>query len=161
MDINNLLEKLKIKFPEIHFETSEFRNEFTISFEKRYITEVCQFIKNDSEFSFSLCEDITAIDWARGKKRFSIIYFLYSIKNNFRIKIKCDVENSDCVIDSVSTIWKSADWAEREVYDMYGVVFKNHPDLRRMYMPEDFEYYPLRKEFPLMGIPGSLPLPKK
>ena len=75
--------------------------------------------------------------------------------------LKCDVEENDCNIDSVSSVWRTSNWQERECYDMYGIKFNNHPDMRRIYMPEDFEYYPLRKEFPLMGIPGSLSLPKK
>jgi NADH-quinone oxidoreductase subunit C len=75
--------------------------------------------------------------------------------------LKADVDESDCTIDTVSSVWQAANWHERETYDMYGIKFNNHPDLRRMYMPEEFEYHPLRKDFPLMGIPGSLPLPKK
>ena len=83
------------------------------------------------------------------------------MKYNFRLRLKVDVDESDCTIDSVSSVWQAANWQERETYDMYGIKFNNHPDLRRMYMPEEFEYHPLRKDFPLMGIPGSLPLPKK
>lgn len=83
------------------------------------------------------------------------------MKNKFRLKLKSDVDEKDCNIDSVSSVWRAANWQERECYDMYGIIFNNHPDLRRMYMPEDFEYHPLRKDFPLLGIPGSLPLPKK
>ena len=90
-----------------------------------------------------------------------MVYFIFSMKNKFRLKIKADLPDGIEKIDTISTVWKSANWAEREVYDMYGIEFNNHPDLRRMYMPESFEYHPLRKEFPVMGIPGSLPLPKK
>jgi NADH-quinone oxidoreductase subunit C len=86
---------------------------------------------------------------------------MFSLKNNYRLKVKCDVDESECSIESVTSVWSSANWLERECYDMYGIEFVNHPDLRRMYMPEEFEYYPLRKDFPLMGIPGSLSLPKK
>jgi NADH-quinone oxidoreductase subunit C len=83
------------------------------------------------------------------------------MKNNFRLRLKADVDESDCSIETVTSVWRSANFQERETYDMYGIKFNNHPDLRRMYMPEEFEYHPLRKEFPLMGIPGSIPLPKK
>ncbi|MBI1806028.1 MAG: NADH-quinone oxidoreductase subunit C, partial [Ignavibacteria bacterium] len=71
------------------------------------------------------------------------------------------VNESDLHVPSVSHVWSTANWHERETYDVYGIIFDGHPDLRRMYMPEEFEYYPLRKDFPLMGIPGSLPLPRK
>ncbi|HRI46716.1 MAG TPA: NADH-quinone oxidoreductase subunit C, partial [Ignavibacteriaceae bacterium] len=107
------------------------------------------------------CEDITAIDWASRTNRFTMVYHLFSLKNKFRLRLKTDVDDSTTSIESVSSIWRTANWQEREVYDMYGINFLNHPDLRRMYMPEEFEYHPLRKEFPVMGIPGSLPLPKK
>jgi NADH-quinone oxidoreductase subunit C len=89
------------------------------------------------------------------------VYNIFSIKHNFRLRLKAGVDESDGSVDSVSSVWQAANWHERETYDMYGIKFNNHPDLRRMYMPEEFEYYPLRKDFPLMGIPGSLPLPKK
>jgi NADH-quinone oxidoreductase subunit C len=152
--------KLKDKFKSVNFEFSEFRDELTVSFDKKNIVEVCRFLKDDDELQFKLCEDVTAIDWARRKFRFTVVYHIYSIKNGFRLALKADVDELDCSIDSVASVWKTADWEEREAYDMYGITFNNHPDLRRMYMPEEFEYYPLRKDFPLLGIPGSNPLPK-
>lgn len=153
--------KLKGKFPKYNFETAEFRNELTVKLDKKNITKVCQFLKGDEDLQFKLCEDVTAIDWARRTDRFTVVYHIFSLEHNFRLRLKADVDESDCSIDTVSTIWKSANWAEREAYDMYGIKFKGHPDLRRMYLPEEFEYHPLRKDFPLTGIPGSLPLPKK
>ncbi|MEM4260943.1 MAG: NADH-quinone oxidoreductase subunit C, partial [Candidatus Woesearchaeota archaeon] len=93
-------------------------------------------------------------------------YFLYSNKFKNRLRIKVPVDESDLNCPSVVSIWESANWYERETYDMYGIIFQGHPFLRRFYMPEDFKdpisgdpLYPLRKDFPLMGIPGSLPLP--
>lgn len=153
--------KLKEVFPEINFLFSEFREELTIEFDPTVIVEVCDFLKNDEEFLFNLCEDVTAIDWAVKKNRFTVVYHLFSMKNKFRLRLKCNITDAEAGINSVCSVWKSANWAEREVYDMFGIKFINHPDLRRMYMPEEFEYHPLRKDFPLMGIPGSLPLPKK
>lgn len=153
--------KLKEKFPKYNFETAEFRNELTIKLDKKNITKVCKFLKEDENLQFKLCEDVTAIDWARRTDRFTVVYHIFSLEHNFRLRLKADVDESDCSIDTVSTVWKSANWAEREAYDMYGIKFKGHPDLRRMYLPEEFEYHPLRKDFPLTGIPGSLPLPKK
>ena len=162
MEISQLiLQKLKEKFPQVNFVETVYRGELTITLPKQNIVEVCNFIKTDPDLEFVYCEDITAVDWAKRTDRFTVVYHIFSIKNNFRICLKADVDEKDCNIDSVSSVWKAANWQERETYDMYGIKFNNHPDLRRMYMPEDFEYHPLRKDFPLMGIPGSLSLPKK
>lgn len=103
--------------------------------------------------------DVFGIDRYTSEERFEVVYNLLSLKHHQRlfVKVRCEEENPE--VNSVSGIWKAANWFEREVYDMFGVYFRNHPDLRRIYMPEDFEYYPLRKEFPLLGIPGSIELP--
>lgn len=156
--ILNLLQK---NHPEVRVDVSEFRNELTLHFDKKDIVEVCKFFKTNEELQFLICEDITAIDWAKKENRFTVVYHIFSLKNKFRLVLKADVDEADCTIDSVSSVWRAANWQEREVYDMYGIHFNNHPDLRRMYMPEEFEYHPLRKDFPVIGIPGSLSLPKK
>ena len=162
MDLKILIPQiLKEKFPSTEFEVSDYRDELTIKFDKKNIVDVCSFLKSDSDLEFVWCSDVTAIDWATRKNRFTVVYNIFSMKHNFRLRLKCDVDESDCSIDTVSSVWQAANWQERETYDMYGIKFKDHPDLRRMYMPEEFEYHPLRKDFPLMGIPGSLPLPKK
>ena len=154
-------DKLQSNLPDIQFETSEYKDELTLQVNKKDIFEVSKLLKNDDDLKFIHCEDVTAVDWARRKDRFTVVYHLFSLKNKFRLVVKADVDEKDCNIDSVSSIWRASNWHEREVYDMYGILFNNHPDLRRMYMPEEFEYHPLRKDFPLLGIPGSLPLPKK
>ncbi|WP_337864944.1 NADH-quinone oxidoreductase subunit C [Ignavibacterium sp.] len=154
-------QKLDSSFPETKFEYSDYKDEFCVKLDKNFIVPVCNLLKNDSELQFLLCEDITAVDWATRKNRFTVVYHIFSLKNKFRLKLKADVDEKDCNINSVTSVWRAANWPERECYDMYGIIFNNHPDLRRMYMPEEFEYHPLRKDFPLLGIPGSLPLPKK
>lgn len=162
MEIKELvIKKLKDKFDEVDFDFTEYINELTVKLPKLHMVSVCTFLKTDPDLEFLICEDITAIDWAERKDRFTVVYHIYSLKHNFRLRLKADVDESDCTIDTVSDVWQAANWQERETYDMYGIKFNNHPDLRRMYMPEDFEYHPLRKDFPLMGIPGSIPLPKK
>lgn len=165
MEIKELVfNKLKSNFSNVDFEKSEFRDELTITFNKKLVVDVCKFLKSDPELEFIFCEDVTAIDWAKRKDRFTVVYQLFSLKNKFRLRLKVPLNGTDepdWNVDSVSSVWRSANWAERETYDMYGIKFNNHPDLRRMYMPEDFEHHPLRKDFPLMGIPGSLKLPKK
>jgi NADH-quinone oxidoreductase subunit C len=156
-----ILSKLQEKFPDEKIEITESKGELSFLFDKKNVVEVCRILKNDPELLFVHCADITAIDWARRKLRYTMVYHLFSIHNNIRIRLKADIDESDLNIDSVSSIWRTANWHERETYDMYGISFNNHPDLRRMYLPEEFEYHPLRKDFPLMGIPGSLTLPKK
>ena len=162
MDFKELIpQKIKENLTDVNFEQSEYRDELTLYFGKKDILKVCGYLKKDPDLEFLLCEDITAVDWDRRKNRFTVVYHIFSLKNKFRLRLKADVDEEECSIDSVSSVWRTANWQEREVYDMYGITFNNHPDLRRMYMPEDFEHYPLRKDFPLMGIPGSLTLPKK
>lgn len=162
MDLKELIpQKLQEKFPQVKFEFVDYRGDLSVKFDKENITGVCRFLKDDPGLEFRFCEDVTAVDWAKRKNRFTVVYHIFSLKHNFRLRLKADVDESDPNIDTVSSVWKTADWHERETYDMFGINFNNHPDLRRMYMPEDFKYHPLRKDFPLMGIPGSLPLPKK
>ena len=156
-----ILNRLNANLPNLQKEFSEYKDELTLQIPKSDIVEVCKILKNDSELSFNHCQDVTAIDWAKRKNRFTVVYHLFSLKNKFRLVVKVDVDESECNLDTVSSVWRSANWHEREIYDMYGIKFNNHSDLRRMYMPEEFEYHPLRKDFPVLGIPGSLPLPKK
>lgn len=153
--------KLRNKFPQAILEVSEFRGDLTFLVDKNSIVEICQFLRDDEELSFDLLVDLCGVDRAKRKDRFEVVYHLTSLKNKFRIRLKTRVDEKDCQVESVTSIYPTANWHERETYDMFGIIFKNHPDLRRMYMPEEFEYYPLRKDFPLIGIPGSLQLPKK
>ncbi len=154
-----IIEKLNNINKDFIYETSDFRGDFSITVPEEHILKIAEVLKNDNDLKFDLIEDITAIDWARRKNRFTVVYHVFSLKNNFRLRIKVNLEGER--IDSVTPVWSGANWYERETFDMYGIEFLNHPDLRRMYMPEEFEYYPLRKDFPLQGIPGSLPLPEK
>jgi NADH-quinone oxidoreductase subunit C len=162
MNLKELIpQKLRENFPQVTFDFVDYRGDLSVKFDKEYVNKICRFLKEDQELDFKLCEDVTAVDWAKRKNRFTVVYHIFSFKHNFRLRLKADVDESECSIDTVSSVWRTADWHERETYDMFGITFNNHPDLRRMYMPEDFKYHPLRKDFPLMGIPGSLPLPKK
>lgn len=118
------------------------------------LIEFMNYIKKDVELSFDLITDITAVDYPNRQKRFELVYHIFSIKNNVRIRVKTAVPE-DGAIESVTSIWRGAEWLEREVYDMFGVTFNNHPDLRRILMNEEYKYYPLRKEFPLQGYEES------
>ncbi len=156
-----VLEKLKTRFADAILEASEFRGELTVVVPKEKIVEVCRFLNEDPHLRFHLLADLCGIDMYTPIKRFGVIYNLMSIPSKHRIRLKTFTEEDDPTVPTVTGVWKTANWHERETYDMFGIVFEGHPDLRRMYLPEEFEYYPLRKDFPLMGIPGSIPLPKK
>ncbi|MEK7250853.1 MAG: NADH-quinone oxidoreductase subunit C [Bacteroidota bacterium] len=162
MQMNDLIaEKLKTQFPESIEATNEFRGDLTIQVKKNDIVKVGEFLKNDPDLSFDMVIDLLGVDMYRPEGRFEVVYNLYSVKNKNYLRLKVLVDEDDCVVPTVSGVWSGANWHERETYDMLGVKFSGHPDLRRMYMPEEFQYYPLRKDFPLMGIPDSLPLPRK
>ena len=158
---NRVVEKLKARFSEAKFEPSEFRRELTLIVPREIIVAVCRFLKEDEELQFDLLADLCGIDMNTPVERFGVIYNLYSLKNKQRIRLKTFVEEEDPKLPTVTSIWGTANWHERETFDMFGIIFEGHPDLRRVYMPEEFEHFPLRKDFPLMGIPGSIPLPKK
>jgi NADH-quinone oxidoreductase subunit C len=156
-----VLEKLKSRFADAILEANEFRNELTVVVPKERIVDVCRFLKEDVQLQFDFLADVFGIDMFTPTKRFGVIYNLYSLKNRNRIRLKVFTEEDDPKIPTMTGIYGTANWHERETFDMFGIVFEGHPDLRRIYMPDDFEHYPLRKDFPLMGIPGSLSLPKK
>ncbi|HEY4612651.1 MAG TPA: NADH-quinone oxidoreductase subunit C [Bacteroidota bacterium] len=156
-----VLEKLKAQFSDAILESNEFRDELTVVVPKERIAEVCRFLKFDAELRYDLLADLCGIDMYTPVKRFGVLYNLYSLKNKHRFRVKTFTEEDDPKVPTVTGVWATANWHERETYDMFGILFTGHPDLRRIYMPEEFEHHPLRKDFPLMGIPGSLPLPKK
>ncbi len=156
-----VLEKLKSRFADGVLEVKEFRDELTVVVPKQRIVEVCRFLKEDPQLQFEFLADVFGIDMYTPTKRFGVVYNLYSMKNKNRIRVKVFTEEDDPKVATVTGVFGTANWHERETFDMFGIIFEGHPDLRRIYMPDDFEHYPLRKDFPLMGIPGSLSLPKK
>ncbi len=162
MDTKELIiEKVKEKFGESVEEITDFRDDLCFTIKKDQIVIFGKFLKEDPDLQFIMCKDVTAIDWATRKNRFTTVYHIYSFKLNYTLRLKSNIDDDPPTIETVSAVWQSANWYERETWDMYGIKFINHPDLRRMYMPEGFEHHPLRKDFPVLGIPGSLPLPKK
>lgn len=155
-----VLQKLQSTFGEAILESGEFRNELTIVTTPDRLVDVCRFLKT-GEFRYELLADLCGLDMYTPVKRFCVVYNLYSFQHRHRLRLKVFVEESNPRLPSVTSVWSTANWHERETYDMFGIIFDGHPDLRRIYMPDDFEHHPLRKDFPLMGIPGSLHLPKK
>jgi len=147
---NRAVIKLKEKFASSIVDVVEFRGEVTVTVTKNDILDILSFLKN--YLHFNLLTDVTAIDYL-GKKteRFMMVYQLYSISNKDRLRLKAAVAENDCSIESATQVWQTANWLEREVYDLFGIAFKNHPDLRRILMTPEWEGHPLRKDYPLQG----------
>ncbi|MES3630025.1 MAG: NADH-quinone oxidoreductase subunit C [Longimonas sp.] len=134
-----------------------YANEDTVYVPKSRIADVCRFLREEQGFAY--LADLGGIDRFTQEDRFEVFYNVVNMEAQKRLRVKIRVDEDDLHVPTVTSVYRSANWNEREAYDMLGLIFDGHPDLRRMYMPEDFEYYPLRKEFPQLGVPGSLPLP--
>ena len=147
---NIAVQKLRAEMPQAIEEVSSFRDQVTVRVFKDNIVEVCTYLRDTPELEFDFLTDLTAVDYPQRPKRFDVVYHLYSMSRNHRLRVKAAVGENE-TIQSVTGIWKTADWDERECYDMFGVIFAGHPDLRRILLPEDWEGYPLRKEYPLAG----------
>ncbi len=129
--------------------------DWTVIVDRDRLLEVARFLNAAPAASFDYCSDVTATDWpARTGQRFDIVYCLYSTRLRHRVRIKTHAGESDTVA-SVTAVWPAANWLEREVFDMFGIRFAGHPDLRRILMPEDWQGHPERKDYPLEG-PGEL-----
>jgi NADH-quinone oxidoreductase subunit C len=125
------------------------RGELTLEIAAPKIESVCGFLKYDQKFV--RLSTVTAVDRFPAEPRFEVVYHLHSIERNERIRLKCRISGSDPVIASVTSVWRSANWYEREVFDLFGIRFLNHPDLTRILMPDDWEGHPLRKDYPVTG----------
>jgi NADH-quinone oxidoreductase subunit C len=124
-------------------------NEVALFIDPSHIVDVCAFLK--AEQGFLRLSGITSVDWLPADPRFEVVYLLHSIDRNQRLRLKCWVSEHEAEIDSVTGVWRSATWYEREVFDLFGIRFRNHPDLRRIMMPDDWEGHPLRKDYPVHG----------
>jgi NADH-quinone oxidoreductase subunit C len=125
------------------------RNELTLEVRPAKIASVCGFLKYDQ--SFIRLSSVTAVDRYPAEPRFEVVYHLHSIDRKERVRLKCPVKGEDAAIESVTSVWRAATWYEREVFDLFGIQFLNHPDLRRIMMPDDWEGHPLRKDYPITG----------
>jgi NADH-quinone oxidoreductase subunit C len=125
------------------------RGELTLEIAAGKIASICGFLKYDQKFV--RISTITAVDRYPAEPRFEVVYHLHSIERNERVRLKCRLRGDDPVIESVTGVWRGANWYEREVFDLFGIKFLGHPDLRRIMMPDDWEGYPLRKDYPVTG----------
>lgn len=141
-----LLEKLKENFPGAILSGQLFLGQriYTISLDSLY--EIMVYLRDSPEWSFDYLIDVTALDYLTDEKRFCMVYHLYSYKTGALIRIKSRAAEGE-MVPSMTSIWKTGDWLEREVYDMFGIEFSGHPGLRRILLPEDWHGYPLRKDY--------------
>jgi NADH-quinone oxidoreductase subunit C len=148
--------KIKAKFGDLISEPAEFRGEISVKLaDAEQISTVCEFAK--TELGFNYLVDISSVDNYGDDPRWTVVYHLRAIVNGAEIRIKTDVNEEKSELPSVLAVWRTANWHEREIYDMMGIRFSGHPDLRRILMWEGYPYFPLRKDFPLAGKPSDLP----
>ncbi len=141
-------ERLQARFPDAVVEAGSFRGQHWVELRPERLLEVCAWLRDDPETDYAMLLDVTAAHWPDSAQPMEVIYHLFSLSRNDRLRLKLRVPDRGPA-PSVTSLWASAEWNEREAYDMFGIVFDGHPDLRRILMPEDYTDYPLRKELPL------------
>ncbi|HLF93820.1 MAG TPA: NADH-quinone oxidoreductase subunit C [Planctomycetota bacterium] len=154
------IETIKAKFADQVLGLHEHAGQKYVHVKRDRIVELLKALRD--ECGFDSLTDLTAVDYLNQgmPERFCVVYNLYSFKENVRTRVKAFVPEGDASIDSVSALWKSAPWAEREVYDLFGITFKGHPDLKRLVLPEGYEGHPLRKDYPLTGRGERMDFPR-
>ena len=145
-------EKLRGWSPNAVSEIIEFRGETTIVVPRNVLREVAGRCRDDNELQFNLLSDATCVDRFPLEPRFEVNYHLVSIPQRARVRLQVQLAGNDPVVDSLAPVWPGANWLEREIFDLFGIRFNNHPDLRRILLPEDWEGYPLRKDYPVEGF---------
>lgn len=147
-DSDVIRKSIEAQIPDAVTDAIVHRSETTLIVSASRIKDVCLFLRDDESWQFKLLADLAGVDWPERDSRFDVVYNLYSPAHNLRLRLKVQVSEAD-VVPSVVSVWSTANWHEREVFDMFGVKFDGHPDLRRILMPDDWEGHPLRKDFPL------------
>ncbi len=154
------VEAVQTKFGEAVLEVIEHRGETTILLPPEKVPAVAKFLRDHPKLRYNFMADLTAVDWPERVPRFDVVYHLLSMETRAVIRLKTRVGQpgeEHPAVPTVSTIWPTANWYEREVYDLFGIIFTAHPDLRRILMPDDWTSHPLRKDYPLTGV--ELPEP--
>ncbi|HUF60523.1 MAG TPA: NADH-quinone oxidoreductase subunit C [Verrucomicrobiales bacterium] len=147
--------QLRNAFPESTFDAVEFRGEHTVVAAGSALREILRHCRDQLGFDYLV--DISSLDHFGEEPRFEMVYELYGYAHGSHLRIRARVSEDHLEVDTVSDLWPTADWHEREVYDMMGIRFRNHPDLRRILMWEGYPFFPLRKDFPLAGKPSAMP----
>ncbi len=144
-----VVEKLKGTFGVLVLGDAEYRDETTVTVERSEIVKICTFLRDDCGYNF--LSDLCGVDYLGRAPRFEVVYNMYNITDKTRLRVKVLVEEQEPNVDTVSGVWSTANWHERECWDLMGISFNNHPDLRRILMPADWVGFPLRKDYPLQG----------
>ena len=151
MENVTLLELISGKFPDAVVETGEGLDQPWVILKKESVAAVCRFLKDNADTKMDYLIDITAVDFLPKAPRFEVVYHMRSIKHGHKLRLKARVEEDDPTVPTVSSIWLTADWHERETFDLMGVKFEGHPNLTRILMTDDWEGHPLRKDYPIKG----------
>ncbi|MDZ7373048.1 MAG: NADH-quinone oxidoreductase subunit C [candidate division KSB1 bacterium] len=143
--------RLREAFGEKVLDVYTFRGDTVVVLDRSVNVEACQLLRDDPQLQFNFLMDLTAVDYLgfNRKPRFEVVYNLYSLANNLRLRLRVPVPEEDPIVRTVSHLWKAANWAEREVWDMFGIRFEGHPNLKRILLYEEFEGHPLRKDYPV------------
>ena len=154
MDGAAILDRLRTRFGAAVVETHAHRGDHTAVVERAAIVDVLRLCRDEPDLAFDMLSDLTAVDYLKfpGREdgpRFEVVYHLYSLRHNHRVRLKVRVDEDDAVVPTAVDLWPIANWLEREVWDMFGVRFEGHPDLRRLLMYEEFVGHPLRKDYPI------------
>jgi NADH-quinone oxidoreductase subunit C len=150
-EIFSLAERVKRKFPNLVLDARENKGDQMVIVKREGIKDVAAVLKSDPEFQFNVLMDLTAVDylhWEEKEFRFEVIYNFYSTKKNQRLFVKALVKETEAEIDSLTSLWPSANWFEREIWDMFGIKFSGHPNLKRILMYDEFKGHALRKDYP-------------
>jgi NADH-quinone oxidoreductase subunit C len=142
------LRRLLAARPHVVLASHAQHGDVTAVVEAASILETMRFLHDDPDAGFDVLVDLTAVDWPEREPRFEVVYHLLSMGRRERLRVKAGVAETPCEIDSIVGVWPAANWMEREVWDMYGIRFRGHPDLRRLLLYEEFEGHPLRKDYP-------------
>ncbi len=155
MNLQTAIDRLKVRLGEAVSSPVEFRGETTLTVSREKIVAACECLKK--ECGFDMLTDLSGVDNYGEDPRYEVDYLVYSLAQHCYLRLKVRVSEEDMVVDSVTSVWRGADWHEREAFDMFGIRFRGHPNLKRILMWEGYPHHPLRKDFPLAGIPAELP----
>jgi NADH-quinone oxidoreductase subunit C len=151
MDWEGIVDRVKQKFPESVLQVTPFRGETTLHLRAEDLLSVCNWLRDDPAMSFDYLVDLCGVDDYPREPRFQVVYLVGSMKTKLRLRLKVSLPGESPAVSSVVSVWKGANWLEREAYDMFGISFPGHPDLRRILLTPEWKGHPLRKDYPLRG----------